>query len=242
MVTTDQDNSYAKALETTSLPDVAMKIRLNRALCYLKAHQLDATILDADAVLQKSKHSEKALFRKAQALYYLRRYRESCVTHELIGEIYPENSLSQHEFQRATARLAEQNTGQYDFKKMILEAKRRRPPHLERGTYVGPVKVKATQSHGRGLFTTEAVKAGDLLLCEKAFAYAFHDDENPGDLTLLMCPDTNKMTLGTHGELLKSIVQKLHKNPSLVPRFIDLHHGTYESFVIKIDGQAVVDT
>jgi hypothetical protein len=29
---------------------------------------------------------------------------------------------------------------------------------------------------GRGLFTTQAVKAGDLLFCEKAFAHAFHDE------------------------------------------------------------------
>lgn len=242
MLIANHNNSYTKALETAPLPEIAIATQLNRALCYLKTHQFDASILDADAVLQKSKLSEKALFRKAQALYYLRRYRESCEIHKLLGEKYPENSLAQHEFQRASARLIEQDAGKYDFKRMIQEAKKRRPPHLERGTYVGPVRVKATQSHGRGLFTTEAVRAGDLLLCEKALAYAFHDDENPGDLTLLMSPDTHKMTLGTHGELIKSIVQKLHRNPSLVSKFIDLHHGTYESFDIKVDGQAVVDT
>ncbi|KAJ5559393.1 hypothetical protein N7513_001792 [Penicillium frequentans] len=233
---------YTKTLQYTPLPDLAIATRLNRALCYLKTHRFDAALLDLDVVLQKIELSEKALFRKAQALYYLRKYRESCETHKLLGEKYPENSLAQHEFQRASARLVEQDTGNYQFKKMILEAKKRRPPQLERGTYVGPVTVKATQSHGRGLFTTEAVKAGDLLLCEKALAYAFHDDENSSDLTLLMSPDTNKMTLGTHGELIESIVQKLHKNPSLLPKFIDLYHGAYDSFDVRVDDQVVVDT
>ncbi|KAK1140136.1 hypothetical protein N8T08_010613 [Aspergillus melleus] len=126
---------YTKALETAPPPDLAVTTQLNRALCYLKTHQFDATIQDADVVLQKSKLSEKALFRKAQALYYLRRYQKSCKTHKLIGDEYPENSQAQHEFQRVSARLVEQNTGEYDFKRMILEAKSCRPPHLERGTY-----------------------------------------------------------------------------------------------------------
>lgn len=193
-------------------------------------------------MLEKSETSEKALFRKAQALYYLRRYRECCDTHKLLAEKYPANALARHEFQCASSCLAEENTGKYGFKDMILEAKKLRPPHLEHGTYVGLVTIKATQTRGRGLFTTEAVKAGDLLLCEKAFAHAFHDEDKPGDLTLLMSQDTNRITLGTHGQLIELIAQKLHKNPSLVSKFIDLCHSSHDSFDIQADGQPVFDT
>ena len=84
--------------------------------------------------------------------------------------------MAAHEYARASARLVEQENGRYEFRKMMLEAKKRQPPRLDRGTYIGPVTVKQTQSHGRGLFTTETVKAGDLLFCEKAFAHAFHDE------------------------------------------------------------------
>ena len=193
-------------------------------------------------MLRKSETSEKALFRKAQALYYLRRFRECCETHKLLAEKYPENALAKHEFQRASSCLAEENTGKYKFKEMILEAKKLRPPHLEHGTYIGPVAIKDTQTRGRGLFTTRAVKAGDLLLCEKAFAHAFHDEDKPGDLTLLLNVDTNRITLGTHGQLIEVIAQKLHRNPSLVSKFIDLCHGSHETFDIHADGQPVIDT
>ncbi|KAJ5736836.1 uncharacterized protein N7483_001961 [Penicillium malachiteum] len=233
---------YTKALERNPPQDLMAKILLNRALCCLKTHQFDAAILDADSVLQSSELSEKALLRKAQALYYLRRYSESCETHKLLAENYPENSLAQHEFQRASARLAEQETGKYEFKKMILEAQKRHPPHLERGTYVGPVTIKATESHGKGLFTTEAVKAGDLLLCEKAFGHAYHDEKDQGGLTLLMNYDSNRMALGSQVNLIETIVRKLHKSPSLVSEYIDLHHGTYDASNIRVDGNAVVDT
>ncbi|KAJ5682575.1 hypothetical protein N7462_005740 [Penicillium macrosclerotiorum] len=235
---------YTKALECKlpPSPDLAIATQLNRALCGLRARQFDAALLDADAVLQRSEMSEKALFRKAQALYCLRKFRESCETHKVLGRNYPENLTAQHEYQRASARLAEEDTGEYEFKRMILEAKKRRPPHLERGTYFGPVTIKSTESHGRGLFTAEAVKAGDLLLCEKAFAYAFHDEKGSGDLTLLMSSDTNQMILGTQGQLIGMIAQKLYRNPSMLSRFIDLHHGTHDSFDIRVDGQVVVDT
>jgi len=159
-----------------------------------------------------------------------------------LAEKYPENALAQHEFQRASACLAEEQTGDYQFKEMILEAKKTRPPLLEHGTYIGPVTIKTTQKRGRGLFTTEAVKAGDLLLCEKAFAHAFHDEEKPGPLTLLMTPDANRITLGTGGELIELIAQKLHRNPSLVSKFTDLFHGSYDSINAQADGQPVIDT
>ncbi|CAI7632337.1 unnamed protein product [Penicillium manginii] len=234
---------YTKALECDPPPppDLAIATQLNRALCGLRARQFDEALLDADAVLQRSEISEKALFRKAQALYCLRKFRESCETHKVLDRNYPENLIAQHEYQRASARLAEEDTGEYEFKRMILEAKKRRPPHLERGTYFGPVTIKPTESHGRGLFTTEAVKAGDLLLCEKAFAHAFHDEKGSGDLTLLMSPDTNKMILGTQVQLIGMIAQKLYRNPSMLSRFIDLHHGTHDSSDIRVDGQAVID-
>lgn len=114
-----------------------------------------------------------------------------------------------------SALLLDLQNKNYQFKMMALEAKRRRPPHLDRGTYVGPVAVRQTESHGRGLFTTASVKAGDLLLCEKAFSYAFHsENDNSTGLTFLINPDTENITVGTHAELIGLIVRRLYKNPS----------------------------
>ncbi|CAG8907154.1 unnamed protein product [Penicillium egyptiacum] len=234
---------YSKALESHPSPELLVIAQLNRALSFLKSYRFDAALRDVEDVLQVSELSEKALFRKAQALYQLRRFKESCETHAILAENYPDNTVAAHEYGRASARLVEQDSGKYEFRKMILEANMRRPPRLDRGTYIGPVTVKQTQSHGRGLFTMEAVKAGDLLFCEKAFAHAFHDENASQDLRLLLNVDLAKATIGTQGELIELIGQKLYKNPSLLPGFVDLHHGTYKSVdVLEVDAIPVVDT
>ncbi|KAJ5364437.1 uncharacterized protein N7496_010150 [Penicillium cataractarum] len=233
---------YSKCLETRSSPELQVTVQLNRSLSFLKSYCFDAALRDVEDVLSISELSEKALFRKGQALYQLRRFKESCETFALLTEKYPDNTQAAHEYARASSRLVEQESGKYEFRKMILEAKKRQPPRLDRGTYIGPVAVKQTQSHGRGLFTTQAVKAGDLLFCEKAFAHAFHGEDSPKGLRLLLNVDMDKATIGTQVELIELIVQKLYKNPSLLPDFVNLHHGTYKSVDYLQGGFTVVDT
>ncbi|KAF3391247.1 hypothetical protein F1880_007849 [Penicillium rolfsii] len=234
---------YSKSLETHPPPELLVVVKLNRALSFLKAYYFDAALRDVEDVLQVSELSEKALFRKGQALYQLGRFKASCDTFTMLTEKYPDNKDAAHEYKRVSARLVEQESGKYEFKKMILEAKKRRPPRLDRGTYIGPVTVKQTQSHERGLFTTQAVKAGDLLFCEKAFAHAFHDENASKSLHLLLNVDMNEATVGTQVELIELIVQKLHKNPSLLPDFVNHHHGTYKPVdCLEADSRPVVDT
>lgn len=220
--------------------DAAFIIRLNRALAFLKVDQLDDAIRD----IPDPKMSEKALFRKAQALYHLRRYRECCDVFKILCQEYPGNSAASKEFTRAIKRLAEQVNGTYPFKQLQLEAARLRPPHLDRATYIGPVSVRFTNSHGRGLFTTKAVKAGDIILCEKAFAHSFVDHIGfTLSAVVLIKPETNRMTLRGQAELITLIAQKLYKNPSLIPVVTDLYHGSYDPLEIcEVDDAPVVDT
>lgn len=240
----DHHHSYSKALDSSPTNKEALTIQLNRALTFLKTHQFDAALRDVAGASSASKPSEKALFRKSQALYNLQRFRESCDVHRVLAKEYPENNDAKSEFNRATARLAEQESGKYQFKRLQLEASKRRPPRLDRATYIGPVTVRPTESRGRGLFTTEAVKAGDLLFCEKAFAYAFHDADDPSKgIALLINAQTDTMIVGTQTELIGLIVQKLYKNPSLMSIFTDLYHGSHKPVqVSEIDGIPVVDT
>jgi hypothetical protein len=49
--------------------------------------------------------------------------------------------------------------------------------------------------------------------------------------------------MGTQADLITVIVQKLLRNPSLLPEFATLHHGSYEPVcVTEVDGKPVVDT
>jgi hypothetical protein len=62
---------------------------------------------------------------------------------------------------------------------MLAEAERKFPkPDMDRADFVGPIEVRPCKNpeHGRGVFSTRAVKAGELLLCEKAFCAAFARD------------------------------------------------------------------
>ncbi len=192
------------------------------------------------------KPAEKWLFRKAQALYNLQRYRECCEVLKVLCEEYPKNVTAKGELTRAINRIEEQESGSYQFKQLYMETKKLRPPHLDHSTYVGPLSVRTSGSRGRGLFTTEAVQAGDLLLCEKAFAHAFVDTEkaeNNRDVTLLINAETDSVTMGAQTELIRMIVQKLYRNPSLAAVITDLHHGLYKpAGISEVDGTPVVDT
>ncbi|KAH7130952.1 hypothetical protein EDB81DRAFT_888251 [Dactylonectria macrodidyma] len=113
-------------------------------------------------------------------------------------------------------------------------------------TFVRPVSIKPSGSRGHGHFTTEAVKTGDLLLCEKAFAHAFvknRNADNNRDLSVLINTETNSIRMGAQADLVTMVVQKLRRNPSLIPTITDLHHGAYKPVECsEVDGMPVVDT
>lgn len=99
-------------------------------------------------------------------------------------------------------------------------------------SYVGSVEVKKSEGRGLGLFTTKNVKAGELLVCEKAFSYAYEGENTkiledfswiPAIANIL----TNRITSGTKVSLLEETVQKLRRNLSLLPCITDLYHGSY---------------
>ncbi|ESZ98258.1 hypothetical protein SBOR_1354 [Sclerotinia borealis F-4128] len=239
--------SYTAALECPSSAQVTKTIHLNRALAHLKDASFDAALTDSQCMISLSDASEKALYRAGQALYGLGRFSECRDMFESLCKKYPNNSLADTELKRVCCRLAEQQSGIYDFESIYKEISTTRPPHLDHATFVGSVVVKPSPGRGLGMFTTKAVEAGELLLCEKAFAHCYagtsEDSEINSKITLLMNVHTNKMTMGTQSDLITNIVQKLWKNPSLLPKFTELHHGSYKpTEVAEVDEKPVVDT
>ena len=65
---------------------------------------------------------------------------------------------------QASQRYEAERAGRYVFKAMLAEVKE--TPFLDRANYVGPVETRncSKKSHCRGLFLTNEVKAGELLL------------------------------------------------------------------------------
>lgn len=193
---------------------------------------------DANAVLDRSPGKEKALFRKAEALYQLRRFKE---TKEVLGymiSLYPCNKIASHRMERVSHRLQEE-AGIYDFAGMLKE--NMQPVKSDRASYIGSVEVRAckVKSRGRGLFLKKSVNAGELLLCEKAFSVSLlsiHDD------------DSNDHGLSGKGldvardDLHKDCVFQFHRNPSLFSAFKGLHPGHYSPEEIsEVDEQTILD-
>jgi tetratricopeptide (TPR) repeat protein len=221
-------------------------LRLNRALANLRICSYDEALGDVRLIIDRDHPPEKALYRASQALYHLCRFQDCLQTLENLLREYPENEAAIRQKTRVQQRLVEEKTGQYNFQNMNT-ATQADPLSLDYATYVGPVKVKESGGRGRGLFTTKPVVAGELLLCEKAFSYCYEDrDDKAKDslqTPLLANMLTNRITLGTQVSLMKEIIQKLKRNPSLLSSITSLHHGSYipaeETYV---DNNPIIDT
>jgi hypothetical protein len=113
-------------------------------------------------------------------------------------------------------------------------------PVMDCATYIGPVQIGQTESRGRGLFTTKAVQAGDLLFCEKASAFAVLSAENTSKKPHVEFEQD--VYRAQQHSLVQNATEKIFQNPSLLPILSDLHHGSYTPFEASfVDGTPVFD-
>ncbi|KAL9103364.1 MAG: hypothetical protein Q9163_001576 [Psora crenata] len=206
----------------------AIILLLNRCHARNVSQHYDAALADADAVLSLSPQNEKAIFRASRALYGLRRYEECLARLAELTALYPANLDARRDLDRCKLRLREK-TGGHDFAAMLDEAVHKSPaPDMDRASYIGPVEVRqcAIRAHGRGLFTTKAVKIGELLLVEKAFSVAFPDSDDieaPYDAVTGVRSSKPLQELGA--ELATLTLIKLRRNPSVMKDFASLYPG-----------------
>jgi len=240
---------YSKALKANPTHAEAEVIHNNRALSFLKLGKYDAALEDVAFVPDIKARSEKALYRGALALYNLRRFKDSLRHLRTLLSNFPDNPLARQEMARVKLRIEEQEMGKYNFTEMYIYAKLR-PPHIDCATFIGPVEVRPVEGKGRGLFTINTIRCGDLVACEKAFSYGCAEPPAPEDgappcnteFGVLVNLTTNRVKLGTDAAHIPNVYQKLVNNPSLARSFLDLCHGSYESTpTTKVDGMPVVD-
>ncbi len=250
---TESSNSYTGALKCpiigATTPELFEIIKRNRSQAFLNTKQFDAALEDLSYPSRVLDHTqnEKALFRIAQALYALEQFGQCSNVLSCLVKGYPQNEPAKALLNRVKDRLSEQGGARYNFKSMHGEANRLMPPILDHATFKGQIEVRDSKIGGRGLFTTKAVKAGDLLLCEKAIGFSFGDKNvtkaGCSKMTVLINTETNRAKIGTDADLINIIVQKLSKNPSLMLSFAELYHGDYASVPqMEVDGKTVIDT
>lgn len=230
----------ALALSETREQNQAIKCK--RATAYLRIEQYENALTDTAYPEIDDKSSEDVLYTASLALYNLGRFNKCYNVTKLLYSANPGNMRNAVILDRVRCRVNEQEKATYDFKRLQIEASVRRPPHLDCATYVGPIEIKHTKHKGRGLFTTSPVKAGDLLLCEKAFCHAYSDAANP-EVYMPYHLETKRFSMGLQTALIDSAVQKLFHNSSQANIIRSLYHGSYESTDVQtVDSLPVVDS
>ena len=179
--------------------------------------------------------NERGLSLKAHALYGFRRFRECHNKLVELNELYPGKGDAL--LKRCETRLEEEK-GHYDWASMLEQAQSS-DPEMDRATYIGPIEVRPCpiESHGRGLFTTKNVDAGELLLCEKAFSAAFAREESE----VLFMEENEEEVLRLRAELATKTFVKLIRNPSLQGNLEDLFPGPDADEERDGKGKVVVD-
>ncbi len=201
-------------------------IDLQRAPSYPRTQRFDSTLSDFEYPPPEppTVRSEQDLLNQAWSLYVVGRFRDCSEVLKTTCKEYPENKQAKKELTRTIFRLLEQQRGGYNFKALYAEVETLRPPYLDHATFVGPVEVRESGGRDRGLFTRIAIKAGDLLVCEKAFSYSYSDNST-----------------GTRATLKEVTIQKLTETPDLLPTFGTVYHGSYHPTFI-LDGKPTVDS
>ena len=221
-------------LQAHSQADVKI-LRLNRCHARISVQCFDTALEDANAILKNFADNEKALFRKADALYHLRQFKDCQQALDNLTSLFPGNKLACQRLERVRERLKEEE-GHYNFAALLEGTSK--PTRLDCADFTGCVEIRPckVKSRGRGLFLTKPVKMGELLLCEKAFS-----------VSLMSIHENIDHGLPGHGldtardNMFRDCVFQLHRNPSQIPLFTELHSGCGKTEKMTVDGQPVID-
>ena len=114
---------------------------------------------------------------------------------------------------------------------------------LEYGSYTSTVEVRESSGKERGLFLKNHVKTGDLLLSEKALAFAQVLNFENENWIIHVSMDARLPAIGVHGLLVGDLIQKSKKNATVLKEFLELDSGGYVALAVTaVDGEPVIDT
>jgi len=181
------------------------------------------------------------------AAYSLGLYSESKAHFDSALKLNPQDLKTQRELIRATTRIHEQTTGDYDFASMI-QAVRSGTIHLDHAKYSGSIEVRSAGTHGRGLFSTDFIKKGSLILCEKAFCLPdlYGEDKAEGVVLYNFNSSSRTQRMAQAGLFLR-LRERLFGGPRTgqEEQFWDLDAGGYVRSGMEgkiVDGVPVVDS
>lgn len=225
---------YSDGIAASPDPQVLLLLHLNRSAAnlhlkqYRSAHR-DAvkvlSLLEADEELRSSSVKEKALLRRARAEEGMRIDLQALASYQATLDHSSSNKEAQEGKARVERKLRESATGDYDWLGMYEKALHPEEyPEQDVGDYVGPMVIKTTSQRGggRGVFATRDIKAGEIILVEKAFAA-----EWPSPRRHVVCLNlhTNVADTACQVAVVSSISAKLMDDGSLASKVNSLYGG-----------------
>jgi tetratricopeptide (TPR) repeat protein len=208
------DTLYTHALERATDTALQLVLYLNRAAARLGQRQYDDALSDCDHALSIDVASVKGRYRRGQALFGMRRYDEAQAVYAAMikeaqeaGQAVDKQWEEQHA--NAVAAIAQSTTGMYDL--MTFPFGPDKQLETDVAEYFGPIAVGMCKDKkkGRGLFLTKNVKAGDVLLVERALAFALDD---PNTLVMAISHEDGTFNKGSLHSLIQDLVVLANKN------------------------------
>ncbi|KAK3723647.1 hypothetical protein LTR37_001528 [Vermiconidia calcicola] len=172
--------------------------------------------------------NSKSYFHAGLASYHLRDFVQARAQHEQALSLVDTNTKMAEqirvELDRINVRLRE-STGVYNFTQMSASASTEKF-RLDHADFTSKVSVQVSKGRGRGLFATQRIAPGDLVLVEKAFCAA-SQAEIDGNRTSVVNANTGNVAGGSQTPLLFRTLQTLVNNPQRAARLLELHDGGY---------------
>ncbi|KAK3114277.1 hypothetical protein LTR53_007562 [Teratosphaeriaceae sp. CCFEE 6253] len=244
--------SYTAALLACSDTEEMLHYDLhrNRANANLLLNRFEPALADAQAAIITSngegdtsaaKLNGKAYYRAARAAYGLRDFRQAQAYFQEIERCTPGNEDAARELARTARRIEEAETGRYDFTAMS-NATSTKHNRLDHADFTAKTEVRDADKRGMGLFAVTDIRAGELVLCEKAFSIAFASDEGT-DTHIMVNVNTQRGSMGPHVTLLFDLLRKISHGLIDAGRYFELFDGGYTPKIPpqSVDGTTVVD-
>ncbi|GAA5893992.1 hypothetical protein JCM6882_007953 [Rhodosporidiobolus microsporus] len=233
--------AYTDGLASATSDEQKLLLHLNRAQAHLFLEKFASACRDSSTVLSLLDNGAeaaeqtrfKALFRRARALEGMKLLPSARDAYVEAFKVDPTSVEVKAGQQRVEKMLGEAKTGVFNWLQLEAQAvKSAKEKKLDRtnnvGDYVGPIKVVKLEARGggRGIVATRDIKAGELLIVEKAFAVG----EGPKDpnKTILMAFDLKTRNAATFEQvnLVDDVVQRMLDDPSTAPLLYSLYGGS----------------
>ncbi|KAF3904521.1 hypothetical protein ABW21_db0200306 [Orbilia brochopaga] len=230
-----------ESLPTSEITTLYLKqIRQLRVGAYYYAGYYDLALADANDILAAAaKFDEKAAWIKANCLLRLRQYDEA---KQLILTIM--QGRSRYKFKECSRLLLQIRTntaqiqGEYNMSTLIEDCKES-GEFVHSADYVTGIRVKRSQVHGYGIFTTKDVKVGELVFAAKAFATVSGNENCALDIR---DPHGNFSKRKYGHKLVAKMVEKMYCEPRSSPLICKIHSDSIFTGTLRDEhGMVLVD-